>query len=174
MGNFRILKSARPVLVSLLLAAVSPLVSSSAAALAPDSGFLVRDLVASSLLRGLSATEITPVPATSPACLLVAGVLGSEGTPTVGPTARLLTVTGDIGQDTLRELSVKLGGSGLKVGQQLVMLTSDLEWVNQGAGLVLTLGVDRGAFQGFWRGAPHLRELVKVARVGDELCVAAG
>lgn len=135
---------------------------------------MTRDLVTETLIRGLGATEVRPVPATAPACLLIAGVQGEDGTLVVKTGARLLTVPGDIRRDTMRELSVKFGASGLKVGQQLVMLTSDLEWSHQQKGEVLVLGFERGVFNGFFGGAPHVKDLVKVARWGNELCVAVG
>ena len=133
----------------------------------------LQSLVTQTLIRGLEATEIAPVPATSPACLLIAAVQGPDGVILVNTDARLLMVSGDIDRDTLRQLSGTFGASGLKVQGQLVILTSQLVWVNQQGGAVLNLGFERGPFTGFF-GTPHQREMVKVARHGDELCVASG
>ncbi|WP_415785960.1 hypothetical protein [Deinococcus saxicola] len=155
----------------MITAGQAAVIQTQASAAAPD--LVVRDLVTETLIRGLEATEIKPVPATAPACLLIAGVQGKNGSLVVGARARLLTVSGEIRRDTMRELSVKFGVSGLKVGQQLVMLTSDLEWTQQQGGEVLTLGFERGLFNGFFNGAPHFKVGVQVARWGDELCVAA-
>lgn len=129
-----------------------------------------------SLLRGLGATEVTPVPMDSPACLLVAPMQGADGTPVVAPTARLMQVETDPQRDVLRELSVTFGGSGVKVKDQLVLLTGELKWLNQqegGAGSLLTLTFERGPFKGFFTGAPRLKSVIRIAQVGDELCVAA-
>lgn len=174
MGNFCILKPVTLALVSLFCFASGQTPKNNAPSPAGVSDLVVRDLVTETLIRGLEATEVKPVPALSPACLLIAGVQGSDGTLVVSSRARLLTVPGDVRRDTMRELSVKFGASGLKVGSHLVMLTSDLEWVNHQGGAVLTLGFERGLFNGFFNGAPHFKDVVKVARAGDELCVSAG
>lgn len=174
MGNLCTLKSMGLVLISLFWGfeshALGMQIQTPAA-----SDLVVRDLVTETLIRGLGATEVRPVPATAPACLLIAGVQGGDGTLVVSDRARarLLTVPGEIRRDTMRELSVKFGASGLKVGQQLVMLTSDLEWTNQQGGEVLVLGFERGLFGGFFNGTPHFNDELKVARWDDELCVAA-
>lgn len=174
MGKVRILKPLSLALVSLLKPPSSQALAIQTQALAGATELVTRDLVTETLIRGLGATEVRPVPATSPACLLVAGVQGEGGTLVVSTRARLLTVSGEVRRDAMRELSVKFGASGLKVGQQLVMLTSDLEWKNQQEGEVLALGFERGVFNGFFNGAPHVKDAVNVARWGDELCVAAG
>lgn len=172
MGKVCILKLVSFALISLLVTQKGDALKILAPAGAPD--VVMRDLVTETLMRGLGATEVTPVPPTAPACLLIAGIQGRDGTLVVSDRARLLTVPGEISRDTMRELSVKFGASGLKVGQQLVMLTSDLEWNNQQQGAVLVLGFERGVFNGFFNGAPHVRDMVKVARWGDELCVSTG
>ena len=173
MGNFRILKTVSLALVSLLGVSLGQIAPRQVTVPAAASHLFVRDLVSETLIRGLGATEIKPMPATSPACFLIAGIQGPDGTLVVSSEARLLMVEGDVRRDTLREVSIKFGAPGLKIGQQLVMLTSDLEWTHQQEGEVLRLGFDRGLFNGFFNSPPQFKDVVKVARYGDELCVAA-
>lgn len=135
----------------------------------------VRDLVMETLLRGLSGTEVKPLPEHSAACLLIAPMQGEHGTLVVAPTARLMTVDYAAQEDVLKELTVKFGGSGLKIKDQLLLLTGELNWLSQqkgGEGQVLTVNFQRGPFKGFFSGAPRVPSMVKIAQVGSELCVA--
>ncbi|GGO40893.1 hypothetical protein GCM10008949_50950 [Deinococcus humi] len=136
----------------------------------------VRDLVVDTLLRGLGGEEVGPLPKRSAACLLIAPIQGEHGSLVVAPTARLMTVAYDAQEDVLKELTVKFGGSGLKIKDQLLLLTGELTWMNQqkgGEGPVLTVNFQRGPFKGFFTGAPRVPVVVKIAQVGSELCVAA-
>lgn len=136
----------------------------------------VRDLVMETLLRGLSGVEVKPVPERSAACLLIAPMHGEDGSLVVAPTVRLMTVEFDAQRDVLRELSVKFGGSGLKVKDQLLLLTGELKWLNQqegGEGKLLSAKFDHGPFKGFFTGAPRVPVVVNIAQVGSELCVAS-
>lgn len=173
MGNFCILKSAALAIAVLFGTALSQDTPATLVVGGRDGTLLLRDLVTETLVRGLSATEITPVPSDSPACLLIAGMTGPDGTLVVNSRVRLLSVTGDLDRTILRQLSVKFGASGLKIGPELVMLTSKLEWLKAGSGAVLNLGFERGPFNGFFSGAPRIADGLRLARAGDELCVAA-
>ena len=173
MGNFCILKSALLVTAALFGTSIAQEAQTKPSATSSSQVFVLRDLVAETLVRGLAAVEVKPVPPTSPACLLIAGMVGPDGTPIVNGRARLLSVTGDMDRTILRQLSLKFGASGLKIGPELVMLTSKLEWQKLGTGAVLDLGFERGPFNGFYSGAPRMADGLRLARVGDELCVAA-
>lgn len=131
------------------------------------------DLVTTALIKGVDGAEVTPVPATSAACLAVAGIQGEAGTLVVSPRARLLQVDGDVSEDVLKTLTLNFGGTGLKSGAQLVLLTGDLNWQNTGQhGGVLLVNFERGPFTGFFKGGPRIRELVKLGLFNNQLCIA--
>lgn len=131
------------------------------------------DLVTLALIKGIDGTEIRPVPSTSSACLAVAGIQGEAGTLVVSPKARLLQVNGDVSEDVLKTLTLNFGGTGLKSGTQLVLLTGDLNWQNTGQhGGVLLVNFERGPFTGFFKGGPRIRELVKLGLIDNQLCIA--
>jgi hypothetical protein len=72
--------------------------------------------------------------------------------------------------------SWKFGGSGLKINDQLLLLTGELTWLNQQegeTGNLLMVKFQRGPYTGFFTGAPRMPTLVKIAQVGRELCVAS-
>ncbi|GAA5504322.1 hypothetical protein Dxin01_04092 [Deinococcus xinjiangensis] len=131
------------------------------------------DLVTTALIKGVDGAEVTPVPATSAACLAVAGIQGEAGTLVVSPKARLLQVNGDVSEDVLKTLTLNFGGTGLKSGTQLVLLTGDLNWQNTGQHEgVLLVNFERGPFTGFFKGGPRIRELVKLGLIDNQLCIA--
>jgi hypothetical protein len=136
----------------------------------------VLNLVTDTLLRGLGGVEVQPVPERSAPCLLIASRQKEAGSLVVAPPVRLMTVDEEAGQDVLRELSVKFGGSGLKINDQLLLLTGELTWLNQQegeTGNLLMVKFQRGPYTGFFTGAPRMPTLVKIAQVGRELCVAS-
>lgn len=125
-------------------------------------------LVERTLISALDAQSLTPVPDSSPACLLLAGQRGLQ---VIRPAARLLLVQGDVQDDVLRALTVQFGASGLKVRGELVLLTGPLVWQQSGDHAVLTAQFERGPFQGFFNGGTHTSTFLQFALFPNELCL---
>ena len=166
MGNFRIL---------LLL----PLLGlPSAFAAAPTTQpVTVASRVTLNLLPVLSAEEVTPIPRDS-VCAALASGMGPDGQPLIPGGARLLNAgmpEDELADAVVEGLSQSFGGSGLKLGRDLVLLTGPLKWVPQGNAQVMVATFERGTFRGFFDSrTQHVRERLLLGVSGSQVCVVPG
>lgn len=129
------------------------------------------------LASALAGTETTPIPPAS-VCAALVGTQGGATQAGVPGGARLLRVetpADEVLEAVSRSLVLAFGGTGMKLGKDLVLLTNELVWSSQGNAQVMVATFERGAFAGFFNSrAQHRRERVLFGVRGSELCVVPG